>query len=616
MNVSLDTDLRRLRTGALGALSLAMVAALLGGPISSAAARPAGPAALEYLREPGCPVAYRTEKAASYSLAEQRRALNWRLKVHNQVLEMRPPIDWTRNPYTSRAFEARLADLVFLDQLLFIYVASQDYPPEKKKRALRMALQIVLHWRRAEEQGKVNGETWTDRPAARRATFVAFVSRAAACERMLDKREAQLLLTSIREHGRWLRNPAHYRPTNHGLSMDLALAALGRYLPQDAKMARGARTGERRYKSTFYGSFNATEGVWLEHSMGYYDYAINLVDDYLRTVDPTDPPLRQARRGLVTSLAWLTLPDQRMAQFGDTSLDKPQDEVRQEAARQSGLWVAPTSGYAVVKDPGAGSWLGIAAAYHSGVHKHSDELSFELYEAGERLVSDTGQYHKDRDQYFEFQRSPEAHSTFVVDRAFDIESTSPYGSGILAWGTGDGWYGIWAHNPAVLERYQVQHSRLFLYKPGFGLIIADRALAAGTHTYKRFFQLGTKVKAEPEGQLLELNARGGFRGALSSFSAVGEGKLNTVEGQREPLAGWYYPRFREERPRTTAWWKTEGQNVDHLSTLSLADRELRASLAAPLGDDTTILLQNPSGVVTGTVRVIRSGTTIAIDAQP
>jgi hypothetical protein len=595
---------------------VAFLGLVLGWPSSAASAKPAGPAALEYLRAPGCPVAYRTEKAAVYSLEEQRRALNWRLKVHNQVLEMKPPIDWTRNPYTSRAFEARLADLVFLDQLLYIYVESQDYPREKKRRALRMALQIALHWRRAEEQGKVNRETWTDRPAARRATFVAFVSRAAACEGMLDKRQAKLLLASVREHGRWLRNPAHYKPTNHGLSMDLALAALGRYLPQDRKLARAAERGERRYKRTFYGSFNEAEGVWLEHSMGYYDYAINLVDDYLRTVDPTDPELRAARGGLVTSLAWLTLPDERMAQFGDTSLDRPQDEVVKEAATQSGLWVAPTSGYAVVKDPPTRGWLGIASAYHSGVHKHSDELSFELFEAGERLVSDTGQFHKDRDQYFEFQRSQEAHSTFVVDKPFDVESTQPYGSGILAWGSGDGWHAIWAENPAVAERYGVSHSRLFLYRPGFGLIVADRAVTGGAHTYKRYFQLGTKVRATAEGELLELSAPGGFRGALSSFSSVGEGKLDTVEGQRDPLAGWYYPRFREERPRTTALWKTEGQNVDHLATFSLAGRDLRASLATPLGDDTTVLLQDPSGVVSASLRVIRSETTISIDAQP
>jgi hypothetical protein len=616
MNVSLETDPRRRRTTMLGALIVAVLAAVAAGPVPSASAKPAGPAALEYLKAPGCPVAYRTEKAAIYDADEQRRALHWRLKVHNQVLEMQPPIDWTRNPYTSKAFEARLADLAFLDQLLFIYVSSKDVGPERKERALKMALRIVLHWRRRAETGRVNGETWTDRPAARRATFVAFVTRAAACEGMLNRREAKLLLASIREHGRWLRDPAHYRDSNHGLSMDLALAALGRYLPQDGKLARAAARGERRYKRTFFRSFNEAEGVWLEHSMGYYDHAINLVDDYLRTVDPTDSELRGARRGLVTSLAWLTLPDDRMAMFGDTSLDRPQDEVQAEAKGQDGLWVAPTSGYAVVKDRASGAWLGIASSYHSGVHKHSDELSFELFEAGERIVSDTGQYHKDRDEFFKFQRSPSAHSTLVVNgKQLDSEQARPYGSGIEAWGSGDGWHAVWARNPVVFEKQGVGHARLFLYKPGFGLIVADQVVADRSRPYTRYFQLGRKVRARVQGEGLRLSAAN-FEGALTSFSTVGAGKLDTAEGQRDPLAGWFYPRFREERPRTTAWWRTEGANVDHLATFSLADQDLRASLAGPLGDDTTILLQNPSGAVTGSVRVVRSGTAIAIDAQP
>ncbi len=195
--------------------------------------------------------------------------------------------------------------------------------------------------------------------------------------------------------------------------------------------------------------------------MGYWDYAIHLIDDYLRVVDPVDEELRAARAKLVESLAWLTAPDGRMAQFGDTSLEAPRPEARVSAATQSGFWVAPRSGYAVVKDVVAGGWLAIASAYHSGTHKHSDELSFELYEQGRRLVQDTGVYHKDHDRFFEFQRSPVAHSTLVVDgRPIDSEQTQPYGSGIMAWGQGDGWYAVWARNP-VVRRQGVTHERLF-----------------------------------------------------------------------------------------------------------------------------------------------------------
>lgn len=568
----------------------------------------------EYLRAPGCPADYRTHKTSTYDREQQVRALHWRFKVHTQVLELRPPIDWQRNPYDSKAFDARLADLSFLDQLFYVYVASPDFARPKKLRALRMARNIVLHWVRREEAGKVNGETWTDRVAARRATFVAFLARAAACEGVLRKRDARSLLTSIREHARWLRNPAHYRYTNHGLTVDLALAALGQYLPADKRIGRGAARGERRYKRNFFRSYHP-EGVWLEHSMGYYRHAIKLVDDYLRVVDPTDPELRDARAKMVTALAWLTAPDRRVAQFGDTNRSKPQDEVRAEAAGQNGLWVAPASGYAVVKDLAAGGWLAIASSYHSGVHKQSDELNFELHESGMRVVQDTGQYHKDRDDYFRFQRSPAAHSTLVVDsEQLDSEDFDPYGSGIYAWGSGAGWYAIWARNP-IVENRGVYHARLFLYKPGYALIVADAVVANVLRIYRRYFQLGYKVAATQEGQGLVLSGKG-FSGALTSWSSVGGDTLQTAHGQEDPLAGWYFPRFRKQKPRTTASWRTFGQSVDHLATFSLDGPGLRATLASPLGDDTTISLLTDQGVSQGSVRVVRSETGIAVYETP
>lgn len=566
-----------------------------------------------YLRAPGCPVDYRTHKASTYDREQQVRALHWRFRVHKAVLNLRPPIDWERNPYGSKAFAARLADLAFLDQLFYVYVASPDFARPKKIRALRMARNIVLHWVRREAEGKVSSETWTDRVAARRALFVAFLARAGACEGVLRKRDARVLLTSIREHGRWLRNPAHYRLSNHGLSLDLGLAALDRYLPRDKPISRGATRGERRYKRTFFRSYDP-EGVWLEHSMGYYRHAIKLVDDYLRVVDPFDPDLREVRGRMVTALAWLTAPDRRVAQFGDTNRSKPQEEVRAEASTQSGLWVAPRSGYAVVKELGAGGWLAIASSYHSGVHKHSDELTFELYESGARVVQETGQYHKDRDDYFRFQRSQSAHSTMVIDSTeLETEDYAPYGSGIYAWGQGGGWYAVWASNP-IAQNLGVAHARLYLYKPGYALLVADSVLANVIHSYRRFFQLGHKLDVTSEGPELRLSTDR-LNGALTNTSSAGTGTLRTAYGEENPLSGWWFPRFRERKPRVTASWTTVGQDIDHLTTFSLKNPDIRATLASPLGDDTTVQLTE-NGVPAGSVRVVRSGTALSVTPGP
>ena len=101
------------------------------------------------------------------------------------------------NPINSRAFKARLADLSFLDQALFIYAGEGGPFADKRREALRIATAIVLSWIEAARKNEVNAETWTDRVTARRATFVAFIARAAACEGMIGNGEAAELLASI-----------------------------------------------------------------------------------------------------------------------------------------------------------------------------------------------------------------------------------------------------------------------------------------------------------------------------------------------------------------------------------------------------------------------------------
>jgi hypothetical protein len=241
------------------------------------------------------------------------------------------------------------------------------------------------------------------------------------------------------------------------------------------------------------------------------------------------------------------------------------------------------------------------------------------------VVQDTGQYHKDRDRWFYFQRSPGAHSTLVVDgEQIDSQAYPPYGSGIYAWGGPgeDGWYAVWARNP-IVENRGVFHARLFLYKPGYALIVADAVVSNVLHGYRRNFQIGHQLTATQAGPELLLSGRG-FDGALTSHSSAGEGTLRTVRGQEEPLAGWYFPRFRKRIARTTASWQTAGQSVDHLATFSLDGPDLRAELETPLGDDTTIVLRDgkPTEAPTDSaakvtkLRVVQTGNAVTVEETP
>jgi Heparinase II/III-like protein len=270
------------------------------------------------------------------------------------------------------------------------------------------------------------------------------------------------------------------------------------------------------------------------------------------------------------------MPDGRLPQFGHTDAAPAPAYARRLGRDDRGLYPLLESGLAVVKEPGA--YLSVLASFHSTAHKQADELSFDLYDRGLRIASDTGLYHKDRDRYFEFASSPAAHSTLTVDgQGFGLDEDSAYGSGLIATGEGDGWYAILGRNPLLREQ-GVAHTRLFLYRPGEALIVADRLRSDEKHTYRRHFQLGPSVGVRPltvahvprAYPTLLLRAPG-FEGSLDSG---GEAELS--RGERDPLRGYVFPGFREKVPRWTATFETRADDANYVAAFDLYGTTLRA----------------------------------------
>ena len=130
---------------------------------------------------------------------------------------------------------------------------------------------------------------------------------------------------------------------------------------------------------------------------------------------------------------WLVEPDGQIPQFGFSDLVDAPDFAQREARRDDGMLSLIRTGLAVVRQPG--SYLSVLSMFHSLAHKQADDLSFDLFDAGLRIVSDTGLYNKDRNDYYEFATSAAAHSTLTVDgEPFPLDEQHAYGSGLIATG--------------------------------------------------------------------------------------------------------------------------------------------------------------------------------------
>ncbi len=604
MRVPRDTRTRaRLSAVALAAVAAVTLAAWPGG---------AGAGQVTGLRAASCPPDYDVLKIGKYSKGEVADAREGLFHVHKTTRRLVPPVNWRQNPYHSLAFQAELQDLSWVSVLFYAYQKNGDVA------ALAQARDLMLDWvRHNRKRGKraTTPRTWFDKVVGDRAPYIAYLTRAASCEGLLSDKQADVLLKSLKGHARFLSDPGEYSNTNRGLYMDTGLVLVTQQLPFLSKAASWRQIGESRFASNLRNHTIPGEGFWLEHSATYQILVTKLVERFLDIPGSEDPGLEDLHAQLKNTSGWLVEPDGENILLGNSNFTKVGDDLIEEASNDEGMRILPQSGLAFVKRQEPPAYLSVAATFFSEIHKHSDDLTFDLFDQGHRIVSDTGLYSKDPGPWYAFSRSSRAHSVLTVDKEnFSRKSKLAYRSGIVASGQGDGWYAIQGTNPLV-ARQGVDHNRLFLYKPGVALIVVDRVRSAERHTYRRYIQLGPDVKVENGTGELLLHAKD-FDGNLFSASTAGPGKLSTFRGDRSPLEGFTFPEFRDRERRWTVRFQTKGTNVDHVTTLGLDSGDPRAVLVGPAEDAGTTVSVSSGGKFLYNLKVVRSGGSLQVTQDP
>lgn len=594
---------RRLLATALALAAMLLVAATAPEPAAAVSKVPKG--AVKSLMRAPCPPNYAVRVARPASGEEIAAAKRGNFQIEGQNVQIDRNMDWTFDPLGSASFRGRLHDLRYLDVLFYAYREKGDVA------ALRRAKTIVVDWVENNPlRAPTTDRTWFDKVAGDRGPYVAYLTRAAACEGLLKNPAlSRKLLGSVQQHIRFLADPSLYSPTNRGLFMDLGLLFSGRQM----KFLPGATKARNRGQRRFVGNVNSNvipgEGMWLEHSSTYQFLTISAIDRYLEVDKKDRPGLEALVETMKDTAAWMTLPDRSKLQNGNSYGDRADRFAQMISREQEGLRVLEQSGIGFVKK--RKSYLAFLSNYHSEIHRHSDDLSFDLFEDGRRVVSDTGIPDKDFGTPYLFAISNSAHSVVEVDGMdFPRDAANAYGSGIVASGEGDGWFGIEATNPTVAKQ-GVDHNRLLLYKPGAALIIADRLRSAQNHTYRSNLQFGPDFDLEVQSDKIELSA-GPDRISVFYESSDPTIERRVVRGQEDPLLGFVYPGFRDREPRWTAWTLTEGSNVDNVTTLSLnPKKEIRANRSGAL-DESSAFTLSEGGEVKRTITVERQGGELTI----
>ena len=597
---------------AQGAKSVALVLTLLVA-VAAAAAAPRAEAvskvpsgAVKKLRKAPCPPNYAVRVSRPADPDEIRAAKRGNFEIEGVNVHFKRRMDWTFDPLGSASFRGRLHDLRFLDILFYAYRENDDL------QALQRAKRIVVDWvKQNPRQRPTTDRTWFDKVAGDRAGYIAYATRAAKCEGLLESPALnRRLLGSVQQHMRFLADRKLYSPTNRGLFMDLGLIFSGRQVRFLPGAAKARNRGERRFAGNVRDHVIPGEGMWLEHSSTYQFLTVSAIERYLEVVKGKQQSLAPLLETMKDTAAWMTMPDRRKLQNGNSYQDKADRFAQKISREQRGMRVLRGSGIAFVKTKK--TYLSLLSNYHSEIHRHSDDLSFDLYEHGRRVVSDTGIPDKDFGTPYLYAISNAAHSIVEVDGGeFPRDADNAYGSGIVAAGEGDGWNALLATNPLV-NAQGADHARLLLYKPNSALIVADRLRSAQSHSYRSYFQIGPDFGVQEEGGDLTLFA-GPDRVSVFTESTDPSLQREVVRGQDDPLLGYVWEDFRDREPRSVAMTVARGSDVDNVTTFSInPEQELRASAVGPLGDASAFTL-SVNGVPEKTLTVVRQGDGLAVE---
>lgn len=526
------------------------------------------------------------EAVASRILAE-----GWKLGSYPSISVGRD-IPWALKTPSLRSWNFHIHCWDMLNPLLKAY--SENGTLRFLVAAIQVAEDWVNHYPNPKAQESDGSFAWYDMAVGMRAYRLAYLLQSARHCNLLDAHLDDRLWKSLRDHQRYLADDANIKfHNNHGYYQVAGQLAMGRrFSDQSSEMAEAVHQGRERLARILEQQFTA-EGVHREHSPDYhrmvYETLKALIDAGL--VEDTDAIAFADK--IERALAWFVLPNQRIANFGDSDYRlmrrNRSDATRKWRTHEMRYWVTsgklghahdthwaafPESGYFVARHPDAkrpdrlehSSYLAQTCAFHSRTHKHADDLSFIWSEHGSDILVDAGRYgylgktelgsplwhdgHWYADPGRVYCESTRAHNTLEFDEAnLARKGVRPYGSALTRWAeTKDG---LLAAESECRHFRRIRHARLLFFLPGDWLVVFDwfHDNLQGTHDVKQWFHLAPdlELKAEAGTYQVELS---GTDSPLQVASLLPEPTASPpIIGQDMPtMQGWWSPTERELRP--------------------------------------------------------------------
>jgi len=477
--------------------------------------------------------------------ADDQRVHGFRPRGDLEPWPLKTPIDWGADPFSDRNWQFQLNAWRMTDPLLLEYFQTQD------PALLAEAMQFVDDWHHFHLiDGQSHEYSWYDMGTGIRALRIAFFLDAGN-RGLFPLKDGQMgrLLELADEHARRLQDDEFIAINNHGLFQVAGLYLLCEVARDRSACEHGQEFAQEKYDEILRAQFTE-EGVHTENSPSYHFFVRNLLRslgalkrmghiDLLQKIDAVAP--------------WLVFPNGKVARIGDsgsTSLplkDDPEEPACLSDKRCFAVSDLTRSGYAVVRSlpsENQTSMLFVAGMAHNTIHKHADELSFELFEFRRMIFIDSGKYAYKRGPFRTYVQSAAAHNTLSLsDRHIRPSEVELSGSLLVPIKQTASGFAI----EGQVERPDLFHQRRQItYDPGRSINIVDHLSA------DEEMQFVSSLHLAPD--LIPKLSEDGFEVAADEHIIHGkviedDCSLSVARGQQEPtMLGWQTSGYAEMSP--------------------------------------------------------------------
>lgn len=466
---------------------------------------------------------------------------------------LRFPLDWRADPFQDRNWCFHLHALRMIDPYLQQYFRLPD------PALLHSACMFVTDWDSFHCTQKSEAAfSWYDMAAGLRALRIGFLYNEAKKQRW---NPTALVLTMLERlidlHAQRLQEESYISLNNHGVFQVFGLAMLAEVAPDRASCANAHAFAAKMLERILERQFT-NEGVHRENSPYYHIFTLRHIKSLGGVAKFHSKHLEQLLGQAERMDPWMVFPDGQIAMVGDSEARfkglrlRLENTTASRTALASGeeICIGPfwRSGYGVVQTPPGtplerSSMLFVMGMFHQSTHKHADDLSFELFEYGRKLIIDGGKFTYNNDGWRKYFISDVAHSTVGLrDQPLSVERAKPYGTALVE--------PLVEGDTIVIEgevaRPRFRHRRRFVYRPGRRLRIIDTLTSDLTNDYVSRLLFDPALSLSVTGNVATVELPDDIR--MTIVCEDPDAQLRCFRGEEDPPRGWASSAFMKREP--------------------------------------------------------------------